>query len=484
MKRLGTFGAALSLLATGAFALACASVLGVDDPILDPPGTDDGGADATADVAPPPDDGGGGPDVVVLVDAGVDCPNEQADDARGIFVSPGGVATSNCGSKLQPCTTLALGLTRAKAVPGITTVYVDSGNYAETVSLAGVGGLLIQGGWDDVGGAWRRQCTTTRAQSAKIVGVGGVGVRAVGMTGLATLDTLSIQVSLAGGTPSQSLYGVFASGATSWVKLVDVGIAVGNAGAGGAGGPGVVGGAGANCVGNGGAAGAAGGTAAPAGAGTFSPTGYAAPAGGPGTGGAAGSGTGGGGAPTVTCITSCTLADGGVACDQTTNDVSGADGTGGCGGGAGAGGGGAAPGGSAIAVYAWDGQVNLVRGAIAAGNGGAGGAGGLGGVGGAGTVGAMGADGTACPTTCTLDVGPACTAAGNVTPRGGSAGRVGGKGGSGGSGAGSAGGFSYAVFTNPNAIVTVDTTTLAHGAAGTGGSGAPSGKSGDTGTLE
>ena len=484
MRRLGTFGAAFSLVAAGALAIACASVLGVEDGILDPAvlGADASLPDGGADTAVPISEAGG-PDVVVLVDAGVDCPSEQAKESTGIFVSTSGVTTASCGSKLQPCATLALGVGRAKAVPGITTVYVDSGSYAETLSLTGIGGLLIQGGWDDVGGVWRRQCTPTRASSAKIVGQGGIGVSATGMVGLTTLDTLSIEVGLTGAVPSQSLYGVLASGATSWVKLVDVGIAVGNAGNGGAGAKGGGGANGANCTGTGGAPGPGGGTAGPAGGGGFTANGYTAPAGGAGAGGGAGVGTAGGGGTTVTCITSCTLADGGAACDQTTSDVRGQNGSGGCGGGPGAGGGGGGPGGSSFAIYVWDGQVNLVRGAAAVGNAGTGGAGGGGGAGGAGVAGSAGADAPPCPTQCLLGAGPACATANASTPTGGNGGAKGGLGGAGGGGGGASGGYAYAIFTNPSGIATVDGTTLGHGTAGAGGGGAPAGKSGDTGSI-
>ncbi len=484
MNRFGIVGAAGGLLAAGGLALACASVLGVEDGVLDPLVGEAGAPDTSVDGPGPPLRDTGGPDVpVVLVDSGPDCAKETADDVRGIFVSAAGLTSANCGSKLQPCATLALGLTRAKAVPGVTTLYVDSGTYAETLDLTGAGGLLVQGGWDDVGGTWRRQCTGTRTQSVKIVGQGGVGVRASSTTGQVTLDTLSIEVGLTGVNGSQSLYGVLATGATTWVRLADVAITVGNAGSGGSGAPGGGGADGANCNGTGGADGAGGTSAGPAGGGSFGSAGYSAPSGGNGTtGGGPGAGTGGGGAPApVTCISACALADGGAACEQSTMPRSGANGSPGCGGEGGGPGGGAAPGGSAFAVYAWDSQVNLVRGAAAAGNAGAGGSGGRGGAGGLGVAGAPGADANMCNTVCALNLG-ACVASASVTPKGGAGGPPGGHGGVGGAGGGASGGYSYAVFTNANAVVTIDGTTLTHGTPGAGGGGAPSGKSGDMGS--
>lgn len=136
MRRLGTFGAGASFAALGGLLLACSAVLGVDDPILDEsaPPID---ASAEADVSAPPVDA---PPEAIAVDVGDTCATEQADETHGIFVSLGGVPAPNCGSKIQPCSKVQLGITRALAIAGTTTVYVDTGTYPETVSLAGSAG--------------------------------------------------------------------------------------------------------------------------------------------------------------------------------------------------------------------------------------------------------------------------------------------------------------------------------------------------------
>jgi hypothetical protein len=473
MKGPATISGAISAVAVGLTVPACAAVLGVDDPILDEAlSADAGGLDANAADAIPE---------VAPVDVGPACADEKADEVHGLFVATGGISATTCGSKLQPCSTIGLALKRAQALVGFTTIYIDSGTYDETVDL--IGGITLQGGWDDVGGNWRRQCTASRAASVRIVGAANFGVRAPSLSARSVLDTLSIHVNPAG--PGQSTYGVFATGATTWLVLKDVSITAAD---GSAGAPGGVGAAGtdtaANCSGSGGANGGAGGAGAAAASGTFGVGGFVTGAGGSGKAGGNGIGTIGGDANSRSdCIGACDpdpqIAD---TCDPTTTTISSSPGTGGCGGQGGSGGAGGQGGGSSVAVYVWDAQVNLGGGLASAGNGGAGG---LGGGGGAGAHGSGGSPGpsTSCNIGCAFDAVNGCVVGTPEGIPGGAAGAVGGTGGIGGNGGGGAGGYSYAVFQNKNAVVTIDQTTLAHGAPGAGSSGAPSGKADDRGTT-
>ena len=154
---------------------ACAAIWGVEDGILDQPLAP--GPDAS-DVTQPLQD------AFVVPQADTNgCDTEQVDEAKGIFVSPGGSTAVNCGSKTVPCSTVQLGIDRVTTVPGRSIVYVDQGKYVENVELKG-GGYTIQGGWNQVGDKWVRQCIATRSASAQILpNNGSATVRAVGLAG-------------------------------------------------------------------------------------------------------------------------------------------------------------------------------------------------------------------------------------------------------------------------------------------------------------
>ena len=502
MKRHGTLGGVVCAIALCGGAPSCAAVLGVEDPILDEPlvpAVEAGVPETAADIGQPAEDAAAD---VPLADVPSTCATETTDEAHGIFVSLGGVAAADCGSKVRPCSKLQLGVDRAKIVPDVSTVYVDTGTYDETLRLPG--GITVQGGWDwdSVGRIWRRQCSPTRAANVKIVGVDGYGVRAELTGALAVLDTLTIEVSVAtGGGIGQSLYGVYAVGTTTSLNLLDVTVAVGG------GGPGAVGVAGADgtnsmarCFGTTGSTGSVGTAGTPGGLGTFGPTGYTPRPAGPPSGssaGAAGShgfGTLGGSPSSNTasqCVEVCGAPDPGNNCNNGTTpnvyysagSISSQPGLGGCGGQAGGGGSGGGGGGAAIAVFAWDSQVMMSGGAARAGNGGPGGVGGAGGRGALGSTGIKGND-AMCTTACTFN-GQSASCDKNGTPAsfpGGAAGSRGGTGGQGGQGGGGAGGYSYSTFQGPTAMVTLDRTVLTHGTAGTGSGGAPTGKAADKGT--
>ncbi len=432
------------------------------------------GGDGTIDAADGPVD-------VITVDVSDTCPTEHADDLHGIFVSSSGTTASNCGSKTQPCSTIQLGIDRAKIVLGTTRVYVDSGTYHEVIKL--IGGITVQGGWDNVGGVWHRQCTKTRVASVTIAGEGGYGVKAESIGSPTTLDTLSIAVANTA-SAGQSLYGIYAVGASTALNLVDVSVAVGNGGTGTTGSTGASGqNRAARCSGAGGATGTIGGTGTSGVLGTFGPTGYTASgAAGTGSVGGAGFGTvGGGGSSNTGCVDVCGPFTGLCSSLNTTYmTVTAQQGSGGCGGEGGVGGGGGGGGGSAVAVFAWDAHVNITRGAAYAGNGGTGGAGGAGGGGALGSVGTKGSD-TSCVTYCVLGPSECQKTGGLTTISGGAAGARGGTGGQGGQGGGGTGGSSYAIFQGPSGAVTVSGTALTHGLAGAGSGAAQSGNAGDKG---
>jgi hypothetical protein len=161
-----------------------------------------------------------------------------------------------------------------------------------------------------------------------------------------------------------------------------------------------------------------------------------------------------------------------------------AGGTGGCGGPGGLGGIGGSGGGSSIALFAWSGTVTVDSSSLAAGNGGNGGNGGAGAGGSTGGAGLNATLTRSYPESCKA-VGGSCTenTAGN-TPLGGQ-GATGATGGTGGYGGGGAGGDSYAYYVGMSATVSVLTTSLVFGIAGSGGqsNGVPNGADGTAATT-
>ena len=320
----------------------------------------------------------------------------------GVFVSKSGsdgADGSTCGAIGAPCATIKKALAIAKAG---SIVYVDAGTYEED-GLALVAGVTLQGGWERrVGGAWTRVCTPERKGAAVIRAKSADRtLSAVDLGGMATLDTLTIRSKLAAAAVGQSLYGIFAVGATTEVALRDVAIDVANAGAGRAGQAGLDGGYAARiCQASTGANGAAlGASGTGARAGSFAVSGYFSL---PGIeGGAGGDGANGTAAPAPPCVACkqsgavCQRSCSGPACYLCAWTSSylecGKPGIPGCGGGGGAAGGKPGTGGgSSVGVLVWDATFGLDSGSIHSGRGGDGGAGGPGGQGALGRLGAAG----------------------------------------------------------------------------------------------
>lgn len=483
-------------LVVAGFALAlgaCASVLGIDDPIVDL------GLDGSAGDASVGDAVGG--DVVQMQDAGdarIDssmqdgstsdtgadvveagpCPPTAVDDTAGVFVDLAAVASANCGDRTTPCKTIQKGLDQAHATSGKTTVYVKNGTYTETVSL--YGGLKVLGGWSVVGTTWT---TTCNGGDVKVMApnASNVTVRADALTGgAATLEKLTVlSKAKANVLAGETIYGLLITGAATIVHLVDVDVVVTDGGDGitgstGSGGANATG----DCVFNDGNTGAPPGSqGSGADAGTFGSTGYSAGVGATGGAGQAGhSGTKAAAPPCLNCVScsgtiTCSVGNGGTSC--------GTAGGSGCGGSGGNGGNGGGPGGSSIALYVYDAHVDLSRGTLTAANGGNGASGGTPGDGGLGSLGSTGNNGNSCPVACGLS-GLNCvpTAQGHGDAGGGTQGGAGAVGGNGGGGAG---GWSCAAVKAGAGIVTYGGATRVHGSRGLGGgSGAGAGAAGLT----
>ena len=211
--------AALACVLAALAAAACNAILGVHDPILDGDASVADGAvrDALPDVA-------------------TGC-GAKADDALGIFVSPDGTDSATCGSRAAPCKTVNNGLLRAATVDTKGVVYVAAGVYVETIALRG--GLLLAGGLQVVGSEWTFVCgdagaslTTIQAPPDK-----NITVLADGLAAPAKITTLTIRSKAGAAAPGESLYGVFARGASTSLALDDVIVVVGDGGDGGALGP-------------------------------------------------------------------------------------------------------------------------------------------------------------------------------------------------------------------------------------------------------
>ena len=405
------------------------------------------------------------------------------DDTKGIFVAvTGSTDSTTCGTETVPCASVQTGLNRASVISGKSIVYVSRGTYKESLTL--YPGLTLEGGWDildnGMSKTWVQACTN--ASDAVIIQspTADATVTATNLGGTATLTTLTIE-SKSAAASGESLYGVFAGGATTTVVMTDVIVKIA---AGGTGPTGATGGVGAPAVGSCVTPGDAGtGATGPLGigadAGMFAADGWA-PSGNGTVGGLGATGADGLLGPAGPCYSCGSCQAGLLSCTfKPSGSTCGGDGYPGCGGGPGTGGGPGGGGGSSIGVYAWDATVVITRGSIQVGSGGAGGMGGAGGLGGAGSGGATGDAGVTCITSCG---GGGCTGVNGAAP-GGDAGGAGGLGGTGGTGGGGAGGCSYAIVQGGDGGVTTATTTLAHAEAGApggpdGAAGAP-GSAGD-----
>ncbi len=451
---------ARTLVALGGAALgltACAAILGIDEGIPDTASGDAG--DASVD---------GGADVVVPPDAPPCTPDasEQPNDAIGVFVAAVvGSDRPDCGTREGPCATIQTAVDRAASVTGKTVIYVAHGDYKESVSLKP--GLTIDGAWEIIGQQWLRNCLSTPSDAVHVRAPDDQRAALYAeYDGTAKVRLVSLD-SKATAAPGESLYGVFARGATTLLTLEQVTIHVAPGGDGADGKAGAIGDAGVGlCPPSDGGQGAPS-TALGGGAdgGRFDSNGYFPSAGGSNGGnGALGLAGAAGSTPACAGCFGCTA----LVCGGASGSSCGTGGPPGC---PGAGGFGGAPGnggGSSVGVFVWDANVTLVGCTVTTGAGGAGGNGGAGGAGGVGSDGDAGA------------VGPACNVcSGAVCAQGnGPAGGAGGRGGTGGMGArggGGAGGWSVGVFQGGDAgQVTATDTRVQPSAAGTSrGNGAP-----------
>jgi hypothetical protein len=435
---------------------SCADVLGLGD-FHGQDASSDGTTEATAPDAAP--------------DAGMDeaeagCVSATADATAGIFVSPSGSTdATTCGTETVPCASVQTGLDRAHVITGKSIVYVARGTYQESIVL--YPGLRLEGGWDvldnGTSNSWVQACSA--ASSAVVIQpqTQNVTVAAVDLGGSVTVATLTI-ASKPMAANGESLYGLFARGASTTLTLtnVNVTVAAGGDGTTGADGPpGDAGGSG--CAAEDAAAGVVGSLGLGADAGVFDPDGWEPQGGTPGS---VGTGGAGGATGSTGACSACGSCQNFLGCSFKTNGTNscGASGLPGCGGDPGSAGNPGGGAGSSIGVYVWDATVMLEGSSIQVARGGNGGSGGSGGLGGAGGGGVVGEAGAACSTSCNGSCNPV---SGNGP--GGAAGGSGGNGGQGGAGGGGAGGCSYATFQGGTGSVLATMTTLAHGEAGLGG---------------
>jgi hypothetical protein len=476
----------------------------VDRPDVSSFGADASANDAERDAsreadATPPDDASDAADASSAIDAALDggdasiC-NDTVDESAGIFVSPGS-ATSACGSRTAPCGSVQAAIDLAAAT-GKSIVYLDHGSYNESVALKP--GITIQGGWNDIGGTWKRQCTGDPSGIAVIKAAAGSNVTVSALdfangAAPAKLDTLTIS-SKASANAGESLYGVFTRGAATSLALSNVAVTVADGGRGADGAIGGVGATGANgCTTPSDAATpAAGGNGAAAPACALTKDGFIATTGGDASQGNTGhNGTAGSPAGCISAANCYWAGDGQTGCTGYPTgrpESCGNAGTVGCGGEGGVGGHGGGAGGSSIALFAWGASISVDGGLLTAGSGGRGGDGGPGGSGGKGGTGGAGAPASkTVPTNCKTRqmTGPngdpygVCDILKEESGSPGGAGSQGGSGSSGGIGGGGAGGFSYAYVKGSGAMVNVSAgTALHHGAAGAGGTAPNAGPSG------
>ncbi len=437
--------------------VACSWVLGLKDGELPAPSSDAGGD--VSDVGIPGDERPVlMPDASTAVCDGGAGVRNLVDDADAVFVLQGGsTIVPSCGTKADPCGTIAIGIivanaNRAKAI------YIGPGVYAETVSLPS--GVAMEGGFQVTGATWTAACENLSTTIAPDAGI-AVTVQGVlnGAIRFLTIETKGH------GDVGESLFGVVVTDSALTIENANVYAELG--------GPGLNGAATTanntgdkNCTesGMGGAPGTAGT------AGMFTPTGYQVGSGG-GVGASGANGVGGAyTAPSCSnmCVAGCVVAldDAGVPVDDAGNEVTdggigeclvttqsmvcGVDVAMACGGNGGLGGGGGGSGAASVAVFASGGTtLTITGGALVAAGGGLGGAGGAGALGtaGQGANTGMSAD---CYTTCD----PTCSTPTTDAPLAGGSTTASGVGGAGGAGGGGGGGPTYLFATVAGANVT------------------------------
>lgn len=435
-------------------AAACASILGIEDGVLD---TTDG-------------DGG---IQLCTADSGV------AVDPSQLFVSAEvGADTPTCGAPSAPCKTIKAALEAVS--PAIKTIYLATSRHSEVKYVESVAlppGIELQGGWSvrgspQAGYDWQPICQDELAnpqQIANIIGTDGVTIRVA--QGAVALTNLYLGSRPA--EPGESLYGVMANGADTVVTLTNVIVNTPHGGDGrdGDGGSPGADAPDASCEAGTGMTPEPGAGGDPAGAPSFQPDGVAVASATPGHPGGAGSN----GAPSADagCVSGASCAAG-LGCSDTGLTACGTPGLSGCGGGGGSSGGAGQSAGSAVGIYVSGGARIVVNaGAITVDRGGNGGAGGVGGPGGKGSMGAKGDPSASIHNKCT-----ACLSSPSVSAQG-SSGTLGAPGSSGGQGGGGAAGDSFA-FINLDASISSDA-EVHFGSPGSAGQ--PGGATGRSGTY-
>lgn len=402
------------------------------------------------------------------------CSIRTYDDTLGIFVSSTGTDGVGCGTRAQPCLTVATALSQANAL-GKPTVYVATGTYEEALSLAQP--VTIEGTWSASGPIWTPACESNVATVIQAPPSATTTVLLDSINGSAAIRWLQITSKPASEVAyGESIYGIMAIGSSTTLLLDSVVVVASPAGDGAAGSAGIPGLAAtdAGCEDDG-ATGAQGAVGASSAGGIFNSFGYLPGNGLNGDFGLSGaSGTAGGAADCATCGTCldshCQFVPSGA------GTICGSQGLAGCGGGGGVGGLGGHGGGSSIALYVWGATVTSRGSSFVAGSGGTGGAGGPGGGGGAPSGGVPGT-----PATCLMSCSFPITDAGTCTTtyaseEGGAAGGTGGPGGGGGQGGGGAGGWSCGVYLDTTGTLSEIGSTFTLGDAGAGGS--PAGAAG------
>ncbi len=458
--------------------VACGLVLGLKDGNLTAP-QDAGGDGPPVDTRPVLT-----PDASTATCEGGVARNIQADSDSVYVQLQGSTIESSCGTRADPCGTIAVGLAvaganRAKAI------YIGPGSYAESLSIPS--GVSVEGGFSVSGDVWTPLCENI---TTKIIAPSNVAVDAENVLN-AAIRFLTIETK-DHGAPNESLFGVRVNSSQLTLENVNVYAELAGPGANGNGGQGTDS-TETGCSGSGGA-----GTTGTAGAsGTFDDNGYNVGAsGGVGTSGDRGAG---GAYTAAACSNACVptngcsfytyptddadvpvddagneITDGATGqCSVTTTNVCGGDVIATCGGQGGVAGDGGGGGAASIAVFAVGATTNLTiaGGALVTAGGGLGGAGGPGANGANGDTARNGqpAECDTCDMTCS-----------EVTqsPLSGASSTAGQSGGAGGAGGGGAGGPTYLVVALDNATVVTSQTgqwqTPTNGAPG----GSPNGPAG------
>src|SRR5580658_1458932 len=189
---------------------ADASEGGAEDAGLDASGTGDAGqTDASASDGAAPD--ASHPDAGVVIPH---CP-QSTNDSTGIYVTPTGADATGCGaSRGAPCLTIAGAIASTSYFAGRDTIFVGAGTYVEKVTPPA--GVTIMGGWEVSGSTWTFDCGTNPEADVivRAPSTSNTTVLASSVGGAVTLSTLTIE-SKATANAGESLYGVFATGATT-----------------------------------------------------------------------------------------------------------------------------------------------------------------------------------------------------------------------------------------------------------------------------